>query len=268
MSTGMIVCGASGRMGRTLVNLIAQDSGATLVGAVEAPSSPEVGHDAGELAGVGVLRVPVGTDLARVANPDTVILDFTTADAALKNVRVAVERGSAIVVGTTGFSGNQQTELDELARQTRCLIEPNMSIGIAVLRRLIQEAGRALGPDFDPEIVEIHHKMKVDAPSGTALALAKAVADATGRDVSKDVASGRQGIVGRRPANEIGVMALRGGDVVGDHTVIFAGLGERIELTHRAHSRECLARGAIRAAHWLIDQPIGRYAMRDVLGWS
>jgi 4-hydroxy-tetrahydrodipicolinate reductase len=143
-----------------------------------------------------------------------------------------------------------------------------MSVGIAVLQRLIREAATALGPEFDAEIVEMHHRMKVDAPSGTALALARTLAAATGRTLEGDAVYGRNGVVGKRKSNEIGVLALRGGDVVGDHTVIFAGLGERIELTHRAQSRDCLARGAIRAAHWLVAQPPGRYGMTDVLGWS
>jgi 4-hydroxy-tetrahydrodipicolinate reductase len=267
MSTAMIVCGAAGRMGRTLVSLIAQDAAATLVGAVEAATSSAVGHDAGEIAGVGTLEVPITTDLAAVAGAGTVILDFTNATAAVANLRTAVACGAAMVLGSTGFTPEQAAEIDRLAPRTRCVIEPNMSVGIAVLRRLVQEAARALGPDFDPEIVEIHHRMKIDAPSGTALALARSVAEATGRNADRDIVAARQGVIGQRPRNEIGVIALRGGDIIGDHTVIFAGLGERIELTHRTQSRDCLARGAVRAAHWVIAQPAGRYGIADVLGW-
>jgi 4-hydroxy-tetrahydrodipicolinate reductase len=267
MATQIIVCGAGGRMGRALVSLLAPSAEAVLVGAVEAPASPVVGRDAGEVAGVGPLGFVVGTDLDGVATPETVILDFTSPEAALEHLRTAVDRGSAIVIGTTGFTPAQQAELDRLAVRTRSVIEPNMSVGIAVLRRLAAEAGRVLGADFDPEIVEIHHRLKVDAPSGTALALARSVAEATGRDAATDVVSGRQGVTGKRTPRELGVMALRGGDIVGDHTVIFAGLGERLELTHRAQSRDCLARGAVRAALWLATQPVGRYGMADVLGW-
>ena len=267
MPTPLIVCGAAGRMGRTLVSLIARDPTASLVGAVEAPKSPAVGSDAGQVAGVGPLGVIVSVDLAAVSGPGSVILDFTNAAAALENLRIAVARTAAIVIGSTGFTPAQESELEQLARRTRCVIEPNMSVGIAVLRRLVHEAGRALGPDFDPEIVEIHHRTKIDAPSGTALALAQSVAEATGRDAAGDVVCARRGVIGERPHNQIGVMALRGGDIVGDHTVVFAGLGERLELTHRAQSRDCLARGALRAAHWVVAQPAGRYRMAHVLGW-
>lgn len=266
MTTPMVVCGAAGRMGRTLVTLIAQNDAAALVGAVEAGGHPALGKDAGEIAGVGHLGVAIAEDFAAAASPDAVTLDFTNAAAALEHLRIALERRSPIVIGSTGFTAAQQAEMDRLAPQTRCVIAPNMSVGIAVLQQLIRAAAIALGPDFDPEIVEMHHRMKVDAPSGTALALGKTVAQATGRNFSADAVYGREGVVGQRQRKEIGILALRGGDVVGDHTVIFAGLGERIELTHRAQSRECLARGAIRAALWLAQQPLGRYSMSDVLG--
>jgi 4-hydroxy-tetrahydrodipicolinate reductase len=262
----MVVCGAAGRMGRTLVTLIVQNDAAALVGAVEASGHPALGKDAGEVAGVGHLGVAITEDFAAAAAPAAVTLDFTNAAAALEHLRLAVERRSPIVIGSTGFTAQQQAEMDRLAPRTRCVIAPNMSVGIAVLQQLTRAAAIALGPDFDPEIVEMHHRMKVDAPSGTALALGNTVAQATGRDFSADAVYGREGVVGQRQRKEIGILALRGGDVVGDHTVIFAGLGERIELTHRAQSRECLARGAIRAALWLAQQPVGRYSMSDVLG--
>jgi 4-hydroxy-tetrahydrodipicolinate reductase len=266
--TRLVVCGAAGRMGKTLIALIAQNPATQLLGAVEAPGNATLGTDAGALAGVGVLGVAVTDDFASVALPDAVALDFTTAAAALEHLHTAVEKHSPIVIGSTGFTVQQQADLDRLAPQTRSVIAPNMSVGIAVLQRLAREAALALGSEFDPEIVEMHHRMKVDAPSGTALALAKTVADATKRTLATDAVYGREGVVGQRQQREIGVMALRGGDVVGDHTVIFAGMGERIELTHRAQSRDCLARGAIRAALWLAHQPVGRYGMADVLGWG
>lgn len=268
MSTQMIVCGAAGRMGRTLIQLIAADKDATLVGAVEAVGNPTVGTDAGDVAGVGTLGVKIVDSYESIASADNVALDFTSAEPALEHLATAVKARSAIVIGSTGFDAGQKRELDSLARQTRTVIAPNMSIGIAVLQRLIREAAIALGPDFDPEIIEIHHRMKVDAPSGTALALARTVADATQRSLDDDAVYGRSGVVGKRKQNEIGIMALRGGDAVGDHTVIFTGLGERLELTHRAQSRDCLARGAIRAGLWLMRQKPGRYGMADVLGWS
>jgi 4-hydroxy-tetrahydrodipicolinate reductase len=268
MPTRIVVCGAAGRMGKTLVGLVAQNESTVLAGAVEMAGHPALGKDAGEVAGVGTLNVVIRDDFDAVATPDAVALDFTNAPAALDHLRTAVRQKSPIVIGSTGFTSAQQAEIDKLAPQTRCVIAPNMSVGIAVLQRLVREAAMALGNDFDPEIVEVHHRMKVDAPSGTALALGRTVAEATGRTLSADAVYGREGVVGQRQSKEIGIIALRGGDVVGDHTVIFAGLGERIELTHRAQSRDCLARGAIRAALWLIDQPAGRYGMHDVLGWT
>jgi 4-hydroxy-tetrahydrodipicolinate reductase len=264
----MIVCGAAGRMGRTLIQLIAADPGAKLVGGVEAAGNPTIGADAGEIAGVAALGVKIVDSYESVAESDTVALDFTGAEPALAHLATAVKVGSAIVIGSTGFNPEQQKQVASLAPKTRTVVAANMSVGIAVLQRLIREAAIALGAEFDPEIVEMHHRMKVDAPSGTALALARTVAAATGRTVEGDAVYGRSGVVGKRKANEIGVLALRGGDVVGDHTVIFAGLGERLELTHRAQSRDCLGRGAIRAAHWLARQKPGCYGIADVLGWG
>jgi 4-hydroxy-tetrahydrodipicolinate reductase len=264
--TPIVVCGAAGRMGRTLVQLIAAHPEARLAAAVEQPGHASIGTDAGVLAGIGELGVAVSDDYTGVATPDTVTLDFTLAAAALEHLRVAARAKAAIVIGTTGFDDAQGKEIAALAPQTRCVIAPNMSVGVNVLLTLVSAAAKALGDDFDPEIVEVHHRLKVDSPSGTALALGRAVADALGRDLAADARYGREGIVGKRTGREIGIMALRGGDVVGDHTVLFAGAGERIELTHRAQSRECLARGALRAALWVAGKPAGRYDMMDVLG--
>lgn len=267
MNTNFIVCGAAGRMGRALITVVHETAGAQLVGAIEAPGNPALGSDAGVLAGVGPLGITLTSDYALVATADTVTLDFTTPAATLAHLRTAVANEAAIAVGTTGFTPEQETELEALARQTRCVIAPNMSIGIAVLQRLVHDAVLALGPEFDVEIVEMHHRMKIDAPSGTALALGRTVAAAKGLELAEVGVYGRHGDVGRRTDREIGVLALRGGGVVGDHTVVCAGASERIELTHRAHDRGCLARGAVRAGLWLAQQPIGRYAMSDVLGF-
>jgi 4-hydroxy-tetrahydrodipicolinate reductase len=262
----MIVCGAAGRMGRTLVALIEQNEGAHLHAAVEMTGHESLGTDAGKLAGVRELGVPIGADYESVVTPETVTLDFTIAGAAMEHLRAAVARRAAIVIGTTGFDEAQRLELDDLAPRIRSVIAPNMSVGVNVLLKLVSQAAEILGSDFDPEIVEMHHRLKVDAPSGTALALGRAVAQASGRDLKEDARYGREGIVGKRTDREIGIMALRGGDVIGDHTVLFAGIGERLELTHRAQSRECLARGAVRAGLWLATQKPGRYGMADVLG--
>lgn len=253
-------------MGKALIRLIYEHPLAELHAAVEAPGHPALGADAGSLAGVGTLNIAVGADYRAVAAPDTVTLDFTNPAASLAHVRIAAERGGAIVVGSTGFDEAQHAELCRTAERTRAVVAPNMSVGVNVLLKLVVAAARALGPDFDPEIVEIHHRMKVDAPSGTALALGRAIAAALGRDFGRDARYGREGMVGKRTDREIGIMALRGGDTVGEHTVIFSGMGERLELIHRSLSRDCLARGAIRAALWVVKQPPGLYTMADVLG--
>jgi 4-hydroxy-tetrahydrodipicolinate reductase len=252
-------------MGRAIINVISTPS-AHLAGATESAGHAALGRDAGELAGIGRLDVPIVSDLSSIATPESIILDFTAPASSLTNLRTAIYVGAGIVIGTTGFNDQERADLDRLAPQTRSVVSANMSAGIAVLHRLVEQAAAVLKDDFDIEIVEMHHRLKVDAPSGTALALARTAANATGRSVSDDLRYGRQGQVGKRSAQEIGVLALRGGDVVGDHTVMFAGPGERIELTHRAQSRDCLARGAVRAALWLADKAKGRYGIEDVLG--
>lgn len=262
----LIVCGAAGRMGRAITALIAAQPGARLRAAIEAPGNPALGEDAGTLAGIAPLGVAVSDDYAAAATPGTVTLDFTAAPAAVAHLRIAAASGAGIVIGTTGFSPAETVELDELAARTRCVIAANMSVGVNVLLMLVEQAARVLGAGFDAEIVEMHHRLKVDAPSGTALALGRAAAAGLQRDFEASKRLSREGIVGARSDAEIGIVALRGGDVVGDHTVVFAGMGERIELTHRAHSRDCLARGAVRAGLWLAGKPVGRYSMRDVLG--
>lgn len=264
----LIVLGAGGRMGRLIVNLIRGEPAAELVGAVEAAGSPAVGKDAGEVAGGAALGVTIGDDYDAAATPEAVALDFTVADAAMEHLRTAVAKKAPIVIGTTGFSAEQRAEAGRIAPATRAVIAPNMSVGVNVLRKLVADAARLLGPGFDPEIVELHHRMKVDAPSGTAIALGRDVAAALGRDLDRDGVFGRHGMTGKRTDDEIGVMTLRGGDAVGDHTVYFVGFGERLELTHRASNRECLARGAVRAGLWLAKQTTpGLYTMADVLGF-
>jgi 4-hydroxy-tetrahydrodipicolinate reductase len=266
MSVPIVICGAAGRMGRTLVQLVQQHAEAKLRAAVEITGHPAIGSDAGQLAGIGDIGVRVTDDYGAVARSDTVTLDFTSPRATLEHLRVAVERQAGIVIGTTGYDEGERRELDDLAPQTRSVVAANMSVGVNVLLKLVAVAAGVLGSEFDPEIVEIHHRLKVDSPSGTALALARALAAPLGRRLDTDARFGRQGMIGKRTESEIGIMALRGGDAVGDHTVIFAGMGERLELTHRAQSRDCLARGALRAALWLAPQPKGRYEMADVLG--
>ncbi len=261
----LIVSGAAGRMGRLLVSMIAADPQFTLVGALEAAAAGVSGRDAGEVAGAGKLGVPITTDYATLARPDTVTLDFTNAASSLDHLEVAAASGAAIVVGSTGFTPELEARARQLASQTRTVIAPNMSVGINVLMKITAEVAAILG-DFDAEVLEIHHRTKIDAPSGTALALARTIAEARKRDFQSNAVYGREGITGVRPHETIAVMALRAGDAVGDHTVVFGGQGERLELIHRAQSRESLARGALRAAVWLERQQPGLYSMREVLG--
>ena len=266
--TPLIVLGAGGRMGRRIMALAEAGSDARVAAAVEIAGSPLIGMDAGELAGTGSLGVAVVADLAAaiaVAGPGAVAVDFTAPEAALHHARTAATTSTPIVVGTTGLAREQREELHALSSRTALLLSANMSIGVNVLLGLVGEAVRRLGPDFDVEIVEIHHNKKKDAPSGTALALADAAARAAGVPESA-LRLSREGNDTQRRRGEIGVVALRGGDNIGEHTVMLLGTGERVELSHRASSRDCLAAGAVRAGAWLSGRPAGLYSMRDVLG--
>ncbi len=264
-TTDLVVCGAGGRMGRRIVALAAADDSFRIAGAVEAAAHPDVGRDAGEVAGVGPIGIAISGELEPLLRRGVVVVDFTTPEASLAHLRSAAAARVAAVVGSTGFSAAQNEELDDLARRIPALIAPNMSLGVNVLLSLVEDAVRRLGEGFDCEIAEIHHGRKKDAPSGTALALAEAAARAAGRDPRSTIRLAREGLVGERRPDEIGVFGLRGGDAVGDHTVFLLGNGERLELTHRASSRDCLASGALRAAAWVRDRPPGRYSMRDVV---
>ena len=261
----IIVAGAAGRMGRLLLALVSRDPAHKIVGALEARGNSTSGFDAGELAGIGALAVKVSDDYGALARPDTVTLDFTTAVASMEHLEVASKAGAAIVIGSTGFTPEMETRARELAARTRTVIAPNMSMGVNVLAKIVAEVAAIL-PDFDAEVIEIHHRTKIDAPSGTAISLGKAIASARGADFASNALYGREGITGVRPDGKIAVLAIRAGDAVGDHTVIFGGQGERLELIHRAQSRDSLARGAIRAAGWVVSQKPGLYTMRDVLG--
>ena len=261
----IIVAGAAGRMGRLLIALASRDPSHKIVGALEAHGNSAIGFDAGELAGIGALEVKVSDDYPALAQPDTVTLDFTTAVASMEHLEVASKAGAAIVIGSTGFTPEMESRARELAAKTRTVIAPNMSMGVNVLAKIVAEVAAIL-PDFDAEVIEIHHRTKIDAPSGTAISLGKAIASARGADFASNAIYGREGITGVRPDGKIAVLAMRAGDAVGDHTVIFGGQGERLELIHRAQSRDSLARGAIRAAGWVVSQKPGLYTMRDVLG--
>jgi 4-hydroxy-tetrahydrodipicolinate reductase len=269
--TRIAVIGAGGKMGRAIVRAALDEkaAGAVLFAAVERAGSPELGQDAGALAGAGQTGVAVRAELpgkSASTSPRDVWIDFSSPATSVTNAQAAAAAGAALVVGTTGIGPAEKAAIAACAQNAPIVLSPNMSVGVNVLLQLVADAARLLGPAYDLEIVETHHRGKRDAPSGTALRLAEALAEATGRTLEKDARYERHGDIGPRTPNEIGVQTLRGGDVVGDHTVFFLGLGDRIEITHRASSRETFARGAVRAALWLASKPAGLYDMRDVLG--
>lgn len=262
----LAVSGAGGRMGKRILALAHEHPDVEIVAAVESSVHPATGMDAGEYAGIGPIGISVTSSVLDALDKCDALVEFSIPEVSLDHAEQAAVRGKAIVVGTTGLSDDQTNRLREAGARTRCVIAPNMSMGVNLLFNLVERVALALGSEYDVEIVEAHHKMKKDAPSGTANRLAEIIAGALNRDLGKVGIYGRKGIVGPRSADEIGVLALRGGDIVGEHTVMFITNGERIELTHRAHSRDAFANGALLAALWLVNQPIGLYDMQDVLG--
>ena len=266
MALGLVVCGVGGRMGGAVVRAAKQTHDVKLTGAIDKPGSVRLGKDAGEIAAAGYLGVAVSDRIDPHLKPDAVIIDFTNPEAALVYLRAAAKKKAPIVIATTGFSSKQLAEIKRLSRHTPTLLSANTSLGVNVLIALLGKAAEMLGDDYDVEIIEAHHRFKKDAPSGTALALGRSVATALKRDLDKVGISGRKGIVGERSKKEIALLSVRAGDIVGEHTVIFGGMGERLEFIHRAHSRDTFARGAIRAAQWLAKQKPGLYGMQDVLG--
>ncbi len=261
-----IVAGAAGRMGMRIINVINGTEGISLAGAFEHPDSPTIGMDAGQQAGIGKTGVIISSSLEDIIDSGDVIIDFTLPDATVRNMDIAVDNGLAMVIGTTGITGDVLKELEKKARNIRCVMAPNMSVGMNVMFRVVSEMAQILGSEYDIEIIEAHHRLKKDAPSGTAMGLAKILAESTGRDLEKSAVYSRKGIIGERSNEEIGIQTLRAGDITGDHTVMFGGIGERLELTHRAHNRDNFAKGAVRAARWVAEQPAGLYDMQDVLG--
>jgi 4-hydroxy-tetrahydrodipicolinate reductase len=254
-------------MGRSLVKALVEDKGATLVSAIDRGGHATLGQDAGVLAGLSEpLGVALTSSLEAALERAEVVIDFSLPDAARSLFHACTVRRVAVVVGTTGLDASARSALDGLIKVAPVVLAPNYSIGINALWALAAQAVRLLGPDFDMEIVEVHHRHKVDAPSGTAMRLADIVAQARGLDPAKAIRNGRAGQVGARSDGEIGVHAIRGGDVVGDHTLVLCGPGERVELTHRAQSRDIYALGAVRAAHFVVGRPPGLYDMADVLG--
>ena len=260
------VVGAVGRMGRMLLQAVAGDEQCQLGAAVIMHGESLLGVDAGELVGVGSLGVPLTDDLAKVVDDFDVLIDFTTPQATMAHVELCRVHGKGIVIGTTGLSQEQKDTLAQAAQETAVVFAPNMSIGVNLVFRLLEVAARVLGDDADIEIIEAHHRHKVDSPSGTALKMGEVVADTLGRDLQTCALYGREGHIGPRERETIGFATLRGGDVIGDHTVLFACEGERVEVTHKASSRVIYARGALRAVHFIAGQRAGLFDMQDVLG--
>lgn len=260
-----VVAGAAGRMGGRIIQMIQKSAEIKLSGAFEKPGHSAIGKDVGEVVGLGKMGVELSEDIGKVIKDMDVLIDFTAPECTLNNIRFTAKTGKAMVIGTTGITGEEKKELDLLAQRIRCVMSPNMSVGVNVLFKVVRDLSRILGKDNDMEIIETHHRLKKDAPSGTAMHLAKILADSTGRNLETEAVYERKGYIGVRKDEEIGIQSLRAGDIVGEHTVIFAGTGERIEVTHRAHNRDNFARGALLAALWVVKQPNGLYDMQDVL---
>jgi 4-hydroxy-tetrahydrodipicolinate reductase len=253
-------------MGTRIDACLQGDADLKLAAAVEAPGHPKIGGDAGEIAGVGNVGIAITDDIRRALTRDRVLVEFSVPEATLSHLELVAETGARAVIGTTGFSPVQREKIADLGRRAAIMLAPNMSVAVTLAFSLLKTMAKALGDDYDVEITETHHRFKKDAPSGTAVHMAEVVAEALGRDIRQVGVYGRQGLPGERTGKEIGVMALRSGDVVGEHTVSFGTLGERLELTHKAHSRDTFARGALRAARWIAGRGPGLYTMHDVLG--
>jgi 4-hydroxy-tetrahydrodipicolinate reductase len=260
------IAGASGRMGRALIEAVLRSRDLKLAAALELKGSPDIGKDAGELVG-SPCGVTIGDD-AKALGRSGVLVDFTRPEGTLASLAACRKQGIKLVIGTTGFSAAQKKEIADAARDIAIVMSPNFSVGVNVAFRLLDVAARSLGEGYDVEIAEAHHRHKVDAPSGTALRMGEVVAQALGRDLKRDAVYGREGVTGERKDNTIGFATVRGGDLVGEHSVMFIGTGERLEISHRASSRANFAHGALRAARWVAAKKNGLYDMADVLGFA
>lgn len=265
MTHRIAIAGASGRMGRMLIEAVMAADDCTLAGALGLPGTPEIGHDASAFTGQpsGVL---VQSDLRAGLQGAQALIDFTRPEGTLAHLAVCRDLGVAVVIGTTGFTPEQKAQIEEHAKHIPIMMAPNMSVGVNVTLKLLQMAAKALATGYDIEIIEAHHRHKVDAPSGTALKMGEVIADAIGRDLKDCAVYAREGVTGERDPSSIGFATIRGGDIVGDHTVLFAGTGERIEISHKSSSRATYAQGSLRAVRFLADKKSGLYDMFDVLG--
>jgi len=262
----VMIVGAAGKMGRRIINFLTEDPDTILSASIESPKSPLLGQDAGLIAGCGELGVKISSDIEKGAELSDVIIDFTGAEPTFHNLKFYLEAKKPILIGSTGFSKEQVIEIDRLAEVAPFILAANTSLGVNLTLKVLEMVSKTIGDKYDIEIIEAHHRMKKDAPSGTAMKMAETIVNVLGRDMDDDLVYARKGIIGERKDKEIGIQTIRAGDIVGEHTVIFCGNGERIEITHRAHTRDTFAKGAVTAAKWLFGKPKGKYSMFDVLG--
>jgi len=262
----IIVSGAAGRMGSRIVALSREYETLKLVGAVEHKGHKMIGQDIGEIIGIGKLGVELSDDISAVKERIDIIIEFTNPEASIEHIKTASQKGVAIVIGTTGFNIEHISEIKSYSSKIPCVLAPNMSVGVNLLLRVLKDIAKILGDDYDIEIVEAHHRLKKDAPSGTAMKMAQVIAETLNRNLEDAAVYTRKGLIGERTKKEIGIQTIRAGDIVGEHTVLFGGLGERIEITHKASSRDTFARGALKAALWVHGKQPGLYDMQDVLG--
>ena len=260
------VCGAAGRMGKTILEVCNEIDNIKVAAAIEYKGSSMIGIDAGEQAGIGRIGVAITDDIAKVADQFDVLIDFTIASSLTENIEKCHAAGKRMVIGTTGLDDEQKELINKVAEDIAIVFAPNMSIGVNLCLKLLEMAAQVIGEESDIEIIEAHHRHKKDAPSGTALRMGEVIADTLGRNLKECAVYGREGVTGERDKNTIGFETIRVGDIVGEHTVMFASAGERVEITHKATSRKTFASGAVRAAQWLADKDEGLFDMQDVLG--
>jgi len=262
----LTVCGAAGRMGSRIIALSKDYPEIHLVGAIESKNHPKLEFDAGVVAGIGEVGVKIVDDIEKVIDNTDIAVNFTNPEATIEHLNIVKKYKKSIVIGTTGFNNEQISIIQEASKEIPIVLSPNMSIGVNLLFKILKDVAKILGDDYDVEIIEAHHRMKKDAPSGTAIKMAKVIAEALNRNFNEVAVYARKGIIGERTKKEIGIQTVRAGDIVGEHTVIFGGLGERIEIVHKASSRDTFAMGALKAVLWLYGKPAGLYDMGDVLG--
>jgi 4-hydroxy-tetrahydrodipicolinate reductase len=262
----IIVSGAAGRMGSRIIALSKDYENIKLVGALERKDHKNIGQDIGEIVGIGQTGVKLSGDINDVVEKADVLIEFSIPKASLEHLKIASDKGISMVIGTTGFSKEEIMEIKSNTNKIPCVLAPNMSVGVNLLLKVLRDVAQVLGDDYDVEIIEAHHRLKKDAPSGTAIRMAQVVANALNRNLEETAVYARKGMIGERKTKEIGIQTIRAGDIVGEHTVLFGGLGERIEITHKASSRDTFARGALKAALWVSKQKPGLYDMQDVLG--